>query len=73
MILLFAGVDGVGKGGTANLLNEWTDPRWIITRAYAEPSQKKRLESLEKDPLQSWRVTKRDWRHWKRYDDFVPA
>jgi polyphosphate:AMP phosphotransferase len=152
VILLFAGVDGAGKGRTANLLSEWMDPRWILTRAYAKPSQeererpefwrywrdlpgdgeigvflsawytpplldrvygeisdselddrlerilsfertladsgavilkcwmhlgrkpqKKRLESLEKDPLQSWRVTKRDWKHWKMYDDFVSA
>ena len=35
--------------------------------------QKKRLESLEKDPLQSWRVTKQDWKHWKMYDEFVSA
>jgi polyphosphate:AMP phosphotransferase len=152
VILLFAGVDGAGKGATANLLNEWMDPRWIFTRAYTEPSQeeqerpefwrywrdlpgngelglflsawyssplldrvygkisereledrlerilsferaiadsgavilkcwmhlgrkpqKQRLESLEKDPLQSWRVTERDWEHWKMYEDFVSA
>ena len=42
MILLFAGVDGAGKGETTNLLNEWMDPRWIVTRAYAEPSQEER-------------------------------
>jgi polyphosphate:AMP phosphotransferase len=35
--------------------------------------QKKRLQSLEKDPLQSWRVTKQDWKHWKMYGDFVSA
>ncbi len=152
VILLFAGVDGAGKGDTANLLNEWMDPRWILTRAYAERSeeererpefwrywrdlprngalgiflsawysqpfldrvygeisgseldeqltrilsfertlassgavilkcwmhlgrepQKKRLQSLEKDPLQSWRVTKQDWKHWKMYGEFVSA
>lgn len=32
--------------------------------------QKDRLKRLEKDPLQSWRVTKRDWEHHKRYDEF---
>jgi polyphosphate:AMP phosphotransferase len=152
VILLFAGVDGAGKGDTANLLNEWMDPRWMLTRAYAERSeeererpefwrywrdlpgngelgiflsawysrplldrvygeisegelderltrilsfertlansgavilkcwmhlgrepQKKRLQSLEKDPLQCWRVTRRDWKHWKMYGDFVSA
>jgi polyphosphate:AMP phosphotransferase len=152
VILLFAGVDGAGKGETTNVLNGWMDPRWILTRAYGDPSQEererpefwrywrdlpgsgelgiflsawysqplldrvygrildhelderlqrilsfertlanggavilkcwmhlgrkpqqKRLQSLEKDPLKSWRVTKRDWKHWKRYDDFVSA
>jgi AMP-polyphosphate phosphotransferase len=32
--------------------------------------QKDRLRRLEKDRLQSWRVTKRDWDHHKRYDQF---
>ena len=38
MIVLFAGVDTAGKGETANLLNEWMDPRWIVTRGYTDPS-----------------------------------
>ena len=38
VIVVFAGVDGAGKGETVNLLNEWMDPRWTITRAYGEPS-----------------------------------
>ena len=33
VIVVFAGVDGAGKGETVNLLNEWMDPRWIVTRA----------------------------------------
>ncbi len=152
VILVFAGVDGAGKGETVNLLNAWMDPRWIVTRAYGEPSdeererpefwrywrdlpsrgrigmflsswysrpvldrvfdtigeaeleqrlerivafenalsadgavilkfwmhlskkaQKRRFKSLEKNPLQSWRVTKRDWEHWKLYDRFIEA
>lgn len=32
--------------------------------------QKKRLKSLEKDPLTRWRVTDTDWDHYKRYDKF---
>ncbi len=150
VILVFAGVDGGGKGETVNLLNEWMDPRWIATRAYSMPSdeererpfywrfwrdlppkgqvglflsswyshpinshvrkeastaefeslldrvnsfektladdgalivkfwlhlsksaQKRRLKSLEKDELQSWRVTKQDWKNWKNYDQFI--
>jgi len=35
--------------------------------------QKKAFQALEADPTQAWRVTKKDWEHWKRYEDFVPA
>jgi polyphosphate:AMP phosphotransferase len=151
VIVLFAGVDGAGKGETVNLLTEWMDPRWIVTRAFDEPSeeererpefwrfwrdlppmghiglllsawysrpllerahgssvaefeasldeilafertltddgvlvlkfwmhlgkkeQEQRLKTLEKDPLQSWRVTKKDWKHWRMYERFVAA
>jgi polyphosphate:AMP phosphotransferase len=152
VIVLFAGVDTAGKGETVNLLNEWMDPRWIVTRGYTDPSgeererprlwrywrdlpprgrialflsawysspirhrvarrisvaefdalldqvsaferaladdgavilkfwmhlskaaQKKRLASFEKDPLQRWRVTKEQWRHWRMFDRFVAA
>jgi polyphosphate:AMP phosphotransferase len=152
VIILFAGVDGAGKGETVNLLNEWMDPRWLVTSAYGEPSdeelerpeywrfwrdlppkgriglflsswysrpvlekvydsidvalfdkrleriiafenaladegalilkfwmhlsrkaQKKRLKGLERDPLLRWRVTDRDWKHWRLYDDFLIA
>ena len=39
VIVLFAGVDGAGKGETANLLNWWMDPRRIVTRAFDRPSE----------------------------------
>ena len=42
VIVVFAGVDGAGKGETVNLLNEWMDPRWIVTRAYGAPSDEER-------------------------------
>ena len=42
VIIVFAGVDGGGKGETVNLLNEWMDPRWLITRAFDEPSDEER-------------------------------
>ena len=42
VIVVFGGVDGAGKGETVNLLNEWMDPRWIVTRAYGEPSDEER-------------------------------
>ena len=149
-VVLFAGVDGAGKGETANLLNEWMDPHLLVTRAFTKPTreererpylwrfwrdmpgrgeigiflsawysqplvdrvhgrtsmrelddrleeilsfertlqqdgvlvlkfwmhlskkaQKRRFKTLEADPLQKWRVTKRDWRHWNLYDHFI--
>jgi polyphosphate:AMP phosphotransferase len=42
VIIVFAGVDGAGKGETVNRLNEWMDPRWIVTRAYDDPSDEER-------------------------------
>jgi polyphosphate:AMP phosphotransferase len=30
--------------------------------------QKKQLRKLEKNPLQSWRVGRREWKTWKNYD-----
>jgi polyphosphate:AMP phosphotransferase len=42
VIVLFAGVDGAGKGEMANLLSEWMDPRHIVTRAFAAPSEEER-------------------------------
>lgn len=42
VIIVFAGVDGAGKNETVNLLNEWMDPRWIMTRAYGSPSDEER-------------------------------
>ena len=49
VIILFAGVDGAGKGDTVNVLNEWMDPRWLITRAYDDPSDE------ERDRPEYWR------------------
>jgi len=36
----------------------------------AKKEQKKRLKQLSRDPLQSWRVSKRDWKFFDRYDEF---
>ena len=52
VIVVFAGVDGAGKGETVNLLNEWMDPRWIVTRAYGQPSD----EEGERPEY---------WRYWR--------
>jgi polyphosphate:AMP phosphotransferase len=35
--------------------------------------QKKRLESLENDPLRSWRMSPLDWKHWEMYERFIEA
>jgi polyphosphate kinase 2 (PPK2 family) len=35
--------------------------------------QKKAFKALEADPDEAWRVTKKDWDHWKRYNEFVPV
>ena len=148
VIVLLCGVDGAGKGDTVHVLNEWMDPRWMVTHAFDRPTeeeaerpefwrfwralppngriglllsawyskpllrhahggddsefeealdeivdferqltddgavvikfwlhlgkegQEKRFKRLEKDPLQAWRVTERDWDHWRKYDAF---
>ena len=49
VIAAFAGVDGAGKGETVHLLNEWLDPRWLVTRAFGEPSDE------EQERPQYWR------------------
>jgi polyphosphate:AMP phosphotransferase len=36
----------------------------------SKEKQKKRFKALEKDPLTRWRVTQRDWQHYKDYDKF---
>jgi polyphosphate:AMP phosphotransferase len=151
VVVLFGGVDGAGKGDVVHALNEWMDPRWMVTRTFERPSQdeterpaywrfwqalppkgqiglllsawysrpllrrayggpeaefeealeeiadfekqladdgavvvkfwlhlgkqgqEKRFKRLAKDPLHAWRVTERDWEHWRKYEDFVDA
>ena len=52
VVIVFAGVDGAGKGETVNLLHEWMDPRWLITRAYGPPSDE---ESERPEYWRFWR------------------
>ncbi len=52
VIMVFGGVDGAGKSETINLLHEWMDPRWLITRAYGPPSD----EMAERPEY---------WRYWR--------
>lgn len=37
----------------------------------SKDKQEKRLKLLEKDPKTRWRVTARDWEHYKLYDKFL--
>ena len=52
VLILIAGVEGAGKSETVNLLNEWMDPRHIVTSAFFEPSDEER----ERPAL---------WRFWR--------
>ena len=59
VIIVFAGVDGAGKSETVNLLNEWMDPRWLITRAYGQASD----EMAERPEY---------WRYWRDLHMIAP-
>jgi len=42
VLVIIGGADGAGKGETVNLLNEWMDPRLIITEAFGAPTEEER-------------------------------
>lgn len=52
VLIIIGGVDGAGKGETVNLLNEWMDPRHIITHAFGRPTE----EEAQRPPM---------WRFWR--------
>jgi len=52
VIILISGVDGGGKGDVINLLNEWMDPRYMRTIAFAKPSDEERERPVF-------------WRYWR--------
>ena len=52
VIIVIGGVDGAGKGETVNILNEWMDPRHIVSHAFGEMSDEER----ERPPM---------WRYWR--------
>ena len=39
----------------------------------SKSAQKRRMKSFEDDPLTKWQVTKRDWKHWEMYEQFIDA
>lgn len=53
LLILVGGIDGAGKGDTINLLNDWLDPRYVRTMAFAPPT----AEDLAYPP------TYRFWQH----------
>ena len=53
VVVLFSGVDGAGKSECANLLNEWMDPRWIVTQGVRRAARRRRAERP------------RFWRYWR--------
>ena len=59
-IILFAGVDGAGKGEMVNLFNAWLDPRRIVTNAY---------DRLAEDEHQRPEF----WRYWRDLPPKGPA
>ena len=42
VLLMFAGPAIAGKTEALNMINEWLDPRWTVTRAYGPPSDEER-------------------------------
>ena len=52
VIIVIGGVDGAGKGETINLLNEWMDPRHIVTHAFGKMTD----EEAARPPM---------WRFWR--------
>ena len=38
VVVIVSGIDGAGKGETANLLQEWLDPRHVTVRAFGTPT-----------------------------------
>ncbi len=52
VIIIIGGVDGAGKGETVNTLNEWMDPRHIITHAFGDMTDEERERP-------------RMWRYWR--------
>jgi polyphosphate:AMP phosphotransferase len=53
-----------------------TDDGAVIVKFWMHLSkqvQKERLKAFENDPLQRWRVTKNQWKHWEAFNKFVSA
>ncbi len=51
-LIIIAGVEGAGKSETVNLLNEWMDPRHVVTTAFGDRSDEERERPAQ-------------WRFWR--------
>ncbi|HCA26440.1 MAG TPA: polyphosphate:AMP phosphotransferase, partial [Betaproteobacteria bacterium] len=59
--------------GIVRLEKMLTDEGALLLKFWFHLSREKqrtRLKTLEKDPRTRWRVSERDWAHFKRYDQF---
>lgn len=59
-----------------NFERNLTDHGTVVIKLFLHISreeQKKRFKKLESDPDTAWRVTKDDWLHHKKYDDYLSA
>ena len=48
-IIVIAGLDGAGKGPVIHRLNEWMDPRWLVTKAYGNSPPREFQEPFYRD------------------------
>lgn len=53
VLVLISGVEGAGKGDTVRLLNEWMDPRHIVTHGFVDETPE---ESERPDMWRFWRA-----------------
>src|SRR5258708_11363758 len=52
VLVLLSGLEGGGRGETANQLNEWLDPRFIRTHAFGQGAPEEKVRPLA-------------WRYWR--------
>jgi polyphosphate kinase 2 (PPK2 family) len=60
-----------------NQFERWlADDGQVLVKFFFHISQKeqrRRLEKMEKDPIERWKVEKEDWRRNRHYDDWIEA
>ncbi len=52
------------------------DDRYVMVKFFlhiSKKEQKKRLQKLEKNPFTAWKVSKKDWKHHKKYKKMLKA